>query len=158
MGVFYVVHIGNINLRSIPFLKIHVIALSWSLLLIAFPIVNEGMEKHISIPVFSHYLYILALTIPFDIRDLQYDSKEYKTIPQQFGVQGSKVIAEIALMMFAALVVMNDQELLKSNLFWLAMIVSGTLIILVKKSNSDWYFAGAIDGSIALLGLSYLMN
>lgn len=116
------------------------------------------MEKHISIPVFSHYLYILALTIPFDIRDLQYDSKEYKTIPQQFGVQGSKVIAEIALMMFAALVVMNDQELLKSNLFWLAMIVSGTLIILVKKSNSDWYFAGAIDGSIALLGLSYLMN
>lgn len=156
MGMFYVVRIGKWNLRSIPFLKIHVIALSWTLLLIVFPLVNQDKIPFAEL-VAAHYLYVLAVTIPFDIRDLRYDETHYKTIPQVFGVIGATVIANGALLGYILLVSAFFPELHFSPWFWCVMGITFLLITGARRAVSDWYCAGMIDGSIALLGLVYLL-
>lgn len=156
MGIFYVVRIGENNLRSIPFLKIHVIALSWALLLILFPLVNEEHATSLIVVSAAHYLYILAVTIPFDIRDLQYDDQQYKTIPQVFGISGSKALALGALIGYFLLIGTIFPELQSSIWFWCANLLTIGLILGAKKETSDWYYAGLLDGSISLVGLVYL--
>lgn len=157
MGIFYVVRIGENNLRSIPFLKIHVIALSWALLLILFPLVNEEQATSLIAVSAAHYLYILAVTIPFDIRDLQYDDQQYKTIPQVLGINGSKALALGALIGYVLLIGTIFPELHSSMWFWCANLLTVGLILGAKKEISDWYYAGLIDGSISLVGLVYLL-
>lgn len=156
-GLFYVVRIKGRNLRAIPFFKIHAISITWSLLIAIFPLINEGSNEHI-IPVFlAHYIYTLAVTIPFDIRDLKYDDKLYKTIPQILGVNGSKWLALLLLAGYIVLMYFVSPDLIFSAWFWVVMIVTGGLIMAVNEKVSDWYCAGLIDGSIGLLGLVYLL-
>lgn len=157
MGFFYVVRIGEKNLRSIPFLKIHVISLSWALLLIVFPIVNEEVSISILPVLGAHYLYVLAVTIPFDIRDLQYDEKHYRTIPQVIGVQGSKWLAILAMSGYVFITHLFFPELFFSLWFWAIVMLTALLILGTKENTSDWYCAGLIDASISLLGLVYLI-
>lgn len=156
-GFFYVVRIKGRNLRAVPFFKIHAISITWSLLIAVFPLINEGSTEHV-LPVFlAHYIYTLAVTIPFDIRDLKYDDKSYKTIPQMLGVNGSKWLALALLAGYIVLMYFIFPVLILSPWFWAVMLVTGSLIVAVNEKVSDWYCAGLIDGSIGLLGLVYLL-
>lgn len=156
-GLFYVVRINGRNLRAIPFFKIHAISITWSLLIAVFPLINEGATEQV-IPVFlAHYVYTLSVTIPFDIRDLQYDDKSYKTIPQMLGINGSKWLALLFLAGYIMLIYFVSPDLILSAWFWAVMLVTGSLIMAVNEKVSDCYCAGLIDGSIGFLGLVYLM-
>jgi len=106
----------------------------------------------------AHYLYILAVTIPFDIRDLKFDDSSQKTIPQIAGVKGAKAIAIISMSLFVTLVIWLKVSLLFNPLFIVAVAVQTVLILATTKSRGDLYCAGGIDGAIALLGLAYLFN
>ncbi len=156
-GLFYVVRINGRNLRAIPFFKIHAISITWSLLIAVFPLVNG--EKNLDvIPVFiAHYLYILAVTIPFDIRDLKYDDDTFKTIPQVLGAKGAKRLALFFLMGYILTSLFIVPDLLLSPWFYGVILFTGALIAAVNEKVSDWYCAGLIDGSISLLGLVYLL-
>lgn len=156
ISAFYVIRIGKKNLREIPFIKIHLIAFSWTLLLIVFPIINEGHNNHIFEIGLAHYTYVLAVTIPFDIRDLKYDSKDQSTIPQIMGVKASKGLA-IALLLVSGFLLMSlFPKLMHNMIFYAAIGTQIVLVLLMKESRSDLYCAGWIDGSIALLGVAYL--
>ncbi|MFZ9029543.1 MAG: hypothetical protein ACO2Z9_11040 [Crocinitomicaceae bacterium] len=156
-GLFYVVRIKGKNLRAIPFFKIHAISITWSLLIAVFPLINEG-DVDMVLPVFlAHYIYTLAVTIPFDIRDLKYDDITYKTIPQMLGVNGAKWLALLLLAGYIVLMYFVYPELIFSPWFWTVMLVTAGLVMAVNEKVSDWYCAGLIDGSIGLLGLVYLL-
>ena len=155
ISVLYVWKVKGRNLREIPYLKIHLIALAWTFLLILFPIYNEGAEVNALAVGFAHYAYIFALAIPFDIRDLKYDSLAQKTIPQVIGVQASKFLSSILLMIFSGTLAFQFPNLAASPLFYVAVLVQIVLVVSMNEQRSDMYCAGAIDGAIALLGLSY---
>jgi 1,4-dihydroxy-2-naphthoate octaprenyltransferase len=156
-GFFYVVRVGGKNLRAIPFFKIHVISITWSLLIAVFPWIEGGSSPSVLMAFFAHYLFILAITIPFDIRDLKYDDKSYKTIPQVLGVKRSKQLTVLLMMVYIVLIQFIFPSLLSSPWFWITMLVIIGLITAVNEEVSDWYCAGIIDGSIGLLGLVYLL-
>lgn len=40
------------------------------------------------------YVYFIAITIPFDIRDLAYDLDEQATFPQVLGVKNALLLAK----------------------------------------------------------------
>ena len=157
-SLLYVVRINGINLRGIPFLKIHVISITWTLLVVIFPKVSGGSIQGVIYVFLAHYFYILSVTIPFDIRDLKYDNTIYKTIPQILGVNRAKWLAVLFLMFYTALIQLVFPLLLFSPWFWLGVFFTGCLIIAVNERVSDWYCAGLIDGSIGLLGLVYLLT
>lgn len=159
ISVFYVVKVkGKINLRDIPYLKIHLIAFTWVLVLILFPLMNEHATSHGYSYAIAHYAYVLAITIPFDIRDLKYDEAEKKTIPQVLGVQGAKILSVVLLAMFLATMVVFIPDLRDNYLIYSAVLVQLLLVFAMNPQRSDLYCAGGIDGAIGLLGLAYYLG
>jgi hypothetical protein len=155
ISVLYVVKIRGKNLREIPFLKIHLIALSWTLILIVFPMINESLFNSKWFYGLAHYLFIFGVTIPFDIRDLKYDSIHQKTIPQLVGTSGAKMIGILAVFIFAVLLIEINLSFAFNPIFIGAVAIQVLLLALSNENQSDIYCAGLIDGAIALLGLSY---
>jgi hypothetical protein len=156
ISLLYVVPIKGRNMREFAHLKIHLIAICWSGVLILFPVMNEGanQESHYWIAL-AHYAYIIGVTIPFDIRDLKFDASSQQTIPQVVGVWSSKAIALTLLIIFAGLMIWQNEPLGYNPLFFLAVFVQMLLILFMNERRGDLYCAGGIDGAIALLGLSY---
>ena len=159
VAVFYVIKIRSINLREIPWIKIHLIALTWVIVLIVFPALRFEIvfPKTFILLCAAHYSYVLAVTIPFDIRDLKYDKPTQRTIPQVFGILGSKIISISLLLIFSAIMIFLVEPLSMSPVFYLAVVVQMVFVAFMNPDRSDLYCAGGIDGAIALLGLAYFL-
>ncbi len=155
ISVFYVIKIAGRNMREIPHIKIHLIAVSWVAVLIAFPSLNEGQITNLWLTSLGYYCYVVGVTIPFDIRDLKYDDALQKTIPQVIGVKGAKGLSIVLLIAFTLLMVYTDLRMMTNPLFYGAVIVQLCLVLFMNEQRSDVYCAGGIDGAIALLGMSY---
>lgn len=159
ISCFYIVRIRGVNMREVAYLKIHLIALTWSIILIVFPLLNENRWNNAVVWAgMAHYAYIVAVTIPFDIRDLKYDRVGQKTIPQVAGVLASKLIAIGLLLAFMAIMIGEFNGLILNPWFYLAIGAQFVLIIFMTENRGDLYCAGLIDGMIALLGFAYLMT
>lgn len=152
---FYVVKMPGIKmrLREIPGAKIILISLSYAMCCVLLPATQAELSGSLVISSFtSAFFFILAITIPFDIRDINFDSKKIKTIPQLFGQKGAKTIAICALIISFTL------------LFWITRLPIALLIsivpaiILILKSNPKrhfYFYAIAIDGLLILLPLLF---
>ena len=155
---FYIIPINHKNLRELPFLKIHLISIVWIFIVALFPLINEqNNQLHYWLFGASHYLYILAICIPFDIRDLVHDKAEQKTIPQLIGIQSAKAIGVLCLIAFVVFSFYFMPMLAESKLFLIAVLVQVFLVYFTTKTRDDLYFGGAIDGAILLLAFSYLL-
>ena len=155
ISILYVVRINGRNMRELPYIKIHLIALTWVMVLFLFPMVNEEINDSKIGYSSAFYLYVLAVTIPFDIRDLKYDQVSQRTIPQLLGVFRSKILAVILLLISTVIFIMLAPTLRVNPLFILSMITQLVLILKMHKNRDDFYCAGLIDGAIAVLGLSF---
>jgi 4-hydroxybenzoate polyprenyltransferase len=159
LSVFYVVKVRGINLREIPHLKIHLIAIIWIAVTLLFPIINANLCNWENLYFAGiHYFYFIAVTIPFDIRDLKYDDTNQKTIPQLMGVSRSKMLAAFLIILFSVSSVLIHKELLLNGIFYVAILLQLYLIIGMDQQKGDLYCAGFIDGAIILLGLAYLIE
>ena len=157
LSAFYVVRIKGKSLRDIGHIKIHIISIAWVLVLLVFPYVNEGypIDSEFIWMMVAHYLYIVGITIPFDIRDIKYDAITQKTLPQVMGVSESRTLSAILVVFFGAIMTQMFSPLGYSPLFYIAVIAQVVLLLMMKVERGDLYCAGLIDGAIAILGLSY---
>ncbi len=158
IAFFYVVRLGKKNIRELPHLKIHSIAFTWTAIIVVFPIVNENMLNSEIVLFFipAHYLYFIAVAIPFDIRDLKYDSPTQRTIPQVIGIKKAKIIASVLLIITVIFIDIFSNSFLLTPLFLFVIIAQIILITFTRKTHNDYYYSVLIDGGIALLGINYL--
>ena len=133
------------GLRTIPSLKLILIALIWSWVCVVTPqlLFFPHVDFSFSIIVFS---FILAITIPFDIRDLNFDSENLKTLPQIFG---STVCVLIALSILLALVCYSYFNLEKVGLCYL-FTLTALFILPSYKARNEYYYLFLIDGFLVL--------
>ncbi len=97
----------QVALRRLPRLKLLWIGLTWSMVTAMWPalmdISSTSMEGTTLFLIASERaLVIMALTLPFDLRDKNWDPPSMKTVPQQWGVLGTRVAAT-AMLIAAAL-------------------------------------------------------
>ncbi|MDX1444564.1 hypothetical protein [Lishizhenia sp.] len=144
------------NLREIPHVKIHLIALVWVSSTCIFPALNEELLTWKSF-LFgaAFYLYILAITVPFDIRDLNYDDPTSKTVPQVFGVNIAKKIALITLLASGCIFTFLSDGILQQVVLMIALIYQAILIQLTTKNKPELFYSGLIDGGIIILAISF---
>lgn len=156
VGVLYAmkVHPKSLALRDIPYAKIYLIAIQWALVSVYWPYMRIADSTDFPIGLeLSIFFFILAATVPFDIRDLVYDKKHKSTIPQIFGVKGAKIIA-LLFMVFSALSLYFFFPI--ANHLWLFFICYFILGILILNSNTtrnEMYYSGVIDGWIIVYAL-----
>ncbi|MCL6266917.1 hypothetical protein [Flagellimonas myxillae] len=157
ISVYYVVRMGGRNLRELPHLKIHAIAFTWTVIMVVFPIINEQLNEWEVFKFFipAHYIYFIAVAIPFDIRDLKHDSPSQRTIPQVVGIRNAKIISIVLLVLVCALIGAISSFSLLRPLFVCAFLIQ-IFLIAFSSNKTDFYYSIFIDGAIAILGLSYL--
>ncbi len=85
-----VVDQNRVSLSDLPFAKAFLVTLTWSALCAAIPLKFDG---NYGIQYAAAFFYFLGLAIPFDIRDLHFDAKSRRTIPQILGVEKAKQLA-----------------------------------------------------------------
>lgn len=90
ISIYYSYAFNKKTLRNLPHLKMISIALVWSVTAVL-PVFNdvENLNFNLLNLILSLFFFVVTITIPFDIRDLEQDEKTIKTLPQQFGVVGS---------------------------------------------------------------------
>ncbi|MBX9853751.1 MAG: hypothetical protein K2X86_18560 [Cytophagaceae bacterium] len=138
----------NFSLRKVPLTKIFLLAYVWASVTAYFPCMILGETDFSSFSLFlERFFFILALAIPFDIRDYRSD-KENKllTIPTIFGVQWSKTLSGIFFGFFICLSTFRHGL----DFITLSRIVSSVLaFILILKINEkvrESYYLFCIDG------------
>jgi hypothetical protein len=151
--LFYVFPVKKYSLRNIAGLKLFLIAVSWAGITVLFPLVqNYIVPRTVDyITFFQRFLFVVAITIPFDIRDFDYDAKSLQTLPQQIGVKNSKFVGVLFLLLFFFL------EFFKSGLFsqnilsiLLIMVISSILLLKANSNQSKYYSAFFVE-SISIL-------
>ena len=155
ISLLYVFKIKTKSLRDIPHLKIHLIAIIWVVAIGIFQLLNEqNLKSENWLFVLAHYFYIVAVTIPFDIRDLKYDNPSQRTIPQVFGILKAKGISVLLVIIYFILAINQKENLIRNTLFITVIIYLMILILTASKNRNEFHYSGLIEGSILLLGLS----
>lgn len=146
----YILKKSGGGLRSIPGLKLVVIAAVWSYVTAVIPSVHSGT---FSIGVFfERFCWTAALTLPFDIRDMIVDKGSIRTLPHIVGVNRSVWMANLMLWTSFLLQVQLYQmpHYYTFGLYFLCSIV----IVLANPKRGDFYYSLLIEGlPFLLLGL-----
>ena len=80
------------NLRNIGGIKIFIIAVVWAGVTAIIPLMNRISPEELGITFFQRFFFVIAITLPFEIRDLRFDAGNLHTIPQQIGIDNTKKI------------------------------------------------------------------
>jgi 4-hydroxybenzoate polyprenyltransferase len=151
------------GLRNIPGIKLFLIASVWSMSCVLLPILEMESNKVIALSIndtilliAKRFLFIAALAVPFDIRDIYQDKfYELKTIPVLFGEKWSLLICQGFLGAYLILLILfNDQ--FDADIIGLSLttILCGWLIFKSKWKKNEYYYFLFLDG---ILILQYLM-
>ena len=149
----------NIALRELPRAKIFLIALVWSVVSVGLvTIENESFYSLDTLLLFvSRFSFVLAITIPFDIRDLKYDDLSLKTIPQIYGEQKAKMIALYCLAFFELISIFHffvgdfSWQLLLALI--LTSLLCGILIIKSSQEKNNFFFSFWVEGASVIMYL-----
>lgn len=148
---------GKKRLRDFNHIKIFLIAVVWSWVTVFLPAMELGkaMELNTWLMALERGLFIFAITLPFDIRDLKVDThSNVKTIPAVIGIPKTKWLGTITLVTtFSLSVILYLSGTYSLNvLFGLFLSYLSTLyfIYLSDKMKHDYFFTGLIDGTMIL--------
>jgi len=152
------------RLREIPLLKIILISFVWSSVTIMLPLIQSTIEyqsSHIILMLIERFIFVFAITIPFDIRDFEIDKKAgLKTIPIIIGTKWSISLSRglILIFMFICLLHYNTTGM---RFIFISLIISGisTLYFIDSKKlqRLSYYHYGILDGTMLLQGLLVLI-
>ncbi len=155
ISTLYVIPIGGKRLRDRNYIKIFLIALVWTWLTEVNPrlLLDTGGIRFLL--VVERFLFILAITLPFDIRDYRIDQEQgVETLVSKFGIKTSKILSACILCLCIVLAFFSAQQGDRTWVSALAFGLSYTLAaIMCYKSSigkSDLYFTGILDGLMAL--------
>lgn len=151
---FYAVPLfRNKNLRNISSFKIVVVAMVWTGVTVAVPVVEDGMKLTTDfwMSLIQRFLLVLVLIIPFEIRDLKFDNTHLQTLPQRLGTRVTKIVGAILLVVI--LLLEGFRNLIEyAHLYSLTsiVIVTGFLLRFARKKQSE-YFASFWVESIPMV-------
>ncbi|MCF1420134.1 hypothetical protein [Mangrovimonas futianensis] len=147
------------NLRNVGGVKVYIIGLTWAGVTVILPLVNNDFQLNSDalITLVQRFLFVLALMLPFEIRDLNYDSLKLATIPQQIGIKNTKMVGVILMLLFVIL------ELFKASVtcHFLTAVCFIALVTLAfiwasKKEQFEYYCSFWVEG-IPVLWLALVL-
>ncbi len=143
------------GIRNIPGLKLFLIAMVWSTSCVLLPILELESSQSIIIParhtlllIAKRFLFIAAITVPFDIRDLFQDRENsLKTIPVLVGEKNSYLVCQGLLLAYLVLLFLFTNSF-DSNFFgiMLTILLTGWLILKSSRKRDEYYYFLYLDG------------
>ncbi|MEQ8704108.1 MAG: hypothetical protein RIC19_09330 [Phaeodactylibacter sp.] len=145
------------RLRDLHYVKIFLIAITWSWITVFLVGLELGMtwSTPLYVMLLERALFVFAITIPFDIRDMEIDAfNKVKTLPATLGLRKSQRLAGLSLALMLLLSALNYYWDVYTLGDFVALVLSaclsGMLIFLSDRTRHDYFFTGLIDGMMLL--------
>ena len=158
------------RLRDFPFVKVFLIAFVWSATSVILPYTetfhynnHTDMNRLVLLLFLAQFIYILFITLPFDINDAETDKlSNVKTIPSVVGIKTSKIIClglgmlyAFAILYLFMLINWNhspNKYLSEWTIFLLFIMLLLLQLFTFYKSDkvSKWIIKIVYDGSMIL--------
>ncbi len=131
------------SLRYIPGLKIFIIAFCFAGITVLFPLVQNSVEITFSIWIFllQRLFFVILITFPFDIRDIDCDTRILKTIPQLFGIKTAKLIGVVLAILIFTIEFIYHFENGKDSIIVLSISFLATILLLFSNKNQSKYYS-----------------
>lgn len=165
ISLWYVVDFKQIPaLRNIPFIKLFVIGITWSLSTFGLPYLISNplyLSKYFVLLFICITLYIVLQTIPFDIRDIDYDTElKIKTLAQRLGVKKSKLLSATGFLTISIILYTISFQSLSIQPIILAYALSALLaiplILAINTHKKEYYYSGVIESILLFPFLIHL--
>ena len=148
------------RLRDFNQIKIYLVAFVWAWVTVVLPAAEADITFCWSMSgmFLERALFVFAITLPFDIRDLKVDGhSEVTTIPAVIGVEKTKNLALGLLAMGLLLVLINGYLGFYSIDVVIGLMISfistGFLIHLTSVERHDYFYSGLMDGTMVFQGV-----
>ncbi len=140
------------NLRSLGGLKIFVVAVVWAGATVILPVIaaQHSISWDVQVEALQRFLLVLILLIPFEIRDLAYDSPELRTLPQRFGIAGAKIIGACAIVPFFLLTLLKDTVSRTELIANAILLLTLGILIWKTKRKQHRYFASFLVEAVPI--------
>jgi len=147
------------RLRDLDNIKIFLVALVWAWITVLIPAIayDLGPSQGILLSFIERCLFVFAITLPFDIRDLKVDQESaVATLPAKWGVPRTKNVA-ICLVLTA----LGINFYCWFQLYYtipimvvlsITYLITIILIKIITTTRSDYFYTGLIDGTMVLSG------
>ncbi|MBW4890262.1 hypothetical protein KXQ82_11065 [Mucilaginibacter sp. HMF5004] len=148
------------GLRNVPGIKSLMITSVWVMSCVVLPIFESEQFQQLNITftdeailIAKRFLFIFALTIPFDIRDLFQDSiAGTKTIPVIFGEKKAYLFCQLLLGGYMVLLFIFRGNGFSHDFFALGLtaVLMGWLIFKSEWEKDEYYYFFYMDGVLIL--------
>ena len=130
------------NFRSFSGLKILIVATVWAGTTVILPALSQLDEItwNVKVETFQRFMMVLVLLVPFEIRDLKYDSTALKTLPQRVGVKGAKLIGySWAIIFYATTFLKSDLDVINAAVKTILFVVLMLMIFKTELNQKKYY-------------------
>jgi hypothetical protein len=136
-----------------------VIALVWTFTTVLLPLVDNDISLNTDAVITSvqRFIFVIVLMLPFEIRDLNYDSLKLATIPQKIGVKNTKVSGVLLLIIFFVLDYFKDDLTSDSILSTLGIVFVTLLFMVFSNKNQSKYYSALWVESLPIVWLVILL-
>lgn len=141
------------NARNWAGVKIYIVALCWVGVTLGLPILDAGISINLDfyLKCMQRFVLIFVLVLVFEVIDLANDDPHLKTVPQQLGVNRTKILGILLLIPFYFLEFFKsvfDKNQLIINLILVLMIA---LFLLFAKEKQSKYYTSFYVESIPIV-------
>lgn len=146
-----------IRLRDVPYLKIFMVAATWSFVTVVYPFLATdplwlpGPQE--ALTILHRFLFIFAITLPFDIRDREHDRQSgVVTFVSLVGTGRVKTAGRFLLLITALVALGGNLTGWYSTGHTLGLVISaggsGWLISGITEDSGEWYYSFLLDGTM----------
>jgi len=147
------------NLRDVSGLKVYIIALVWTGVTVLLPLIDNdfNINTDVYITAFQRFVFVVVLMLPFEIRDLKFDSLKLATIPQKIGVKRTKFIGVVLLLLFFfAEFFKNEITNLSIITTLLITLITLSFLVFTNKKRNCYYSSFWVE-SIPIIWLLIIL-
>ena len=153
---------GLNNLRNAKGWKVYLVVLTWILITVCLPLLSTtifDIRLFIQL-VLIQGIYIFVAILPFDIRDLDSDSKCLNTIPQKLGVSKSKILGYVLLFVNSIFTIICFDFISPMSLSSITSFIVLAFLLKLSYPNKSKYLSSLWVESIPFFwaGSFYLFN
>ncbi len=155
----------SIKLRKSPWFKLITLTLVWTMVTAVVPILLEPSDvitKQHLLHIAVRFCFMLAICIPFDIRDLLVDAADnVSTIPHLMGENKTRWFATACMIIYILLIILEFVSgMFKINIFsamLLSAFINAVIVFMSNSKRSEYYYVAGIDGTMILQGVLLLL-
>lgn len=150
-----------LTLRKSPFFKLFTLVVVWTMVTAVVPVLMGG-EDPLATNNLMHFAlrfcFMMAICIPFDIRDLQIDVVDnVSTLPHLIGEQKARLLAIGFIVLYTILIFPMFSSGAITEKIAIAMLVSALInsmpIVMSSSKRNEYFYVAWLDGTMLLQGL-----